>query len=1011
MSNRWIVILIIASSAASYCSIDLYLRYARHKRLFDVPNERSSHTVPTPRGGGIGFGVVFSAAIIVLAIAHKLLLWETIAGLSGVLVAAVGYWDDRRNVRLKTRFSIQIVSAFIAVAALAALHRPGQASTSAVIVILLLVIEVVGLTWILNLTNFMDGIDGIVAVEIASVASICAGMIAFRSGITIPAVLFVLLAVIVAPFLYVNWPPAKIFMGDVGSSYLGFMTGIVALMAVAHHQLFLLSPLILLGVFISDATTTLITRMLKQESWYAAHRTHAYQIMALRYGHGRVSLAVGLINVLWLAPLAVAANVDPGNGALYLLIALSPLVVASYVIRAGASQVTTGSVSGWTSDYTQAALSVPAAEIKGEYQLLSGLGAWLYRYSSLFQLISIAVVAAVCVYAALVLNSDGQLSDVPRTVVSEIVVVWSACQSVILLCFRVHRSHWRFTSVEEVPQLAFISLLASAGGAVAASTAMRMHGYLIARPIYLIEALLSVLAFVGLRVFSRLIFGATAARVPKGTRQNILICGADVSGVSILSEIRRMFPGYRPVGFVDDRPEMRGLSMCGLRVLGSASDIKRLVKKHSIHHVLISAKPSSDEAVKAIREQCREEGIELRVVTSFAESSAELQRRVVHDIAIEELLGRQSIAIDSSQVAIKLEGRVVLVTGAAGSIGSELCRQIATFQPHAIIGYEISETALFFLERELRERFPSVPFIPCIGSIQNEQRLSEVLSGFRPEVVYHAAAYKHVPLMEQHLFEAIENNIAATQTLLRACEVFGVKNFVMISTDKAVRPTSLMGATKRVAELIIRSSSTPTLTCVSTRFGNVLGSNGSVIPIFRNQILSGGPVKVTHPSMVRYFMTIPEAAQLVLQASSFGARNEIYVLAMGDPVRIVDLADRMIRLMGYNPGREISIEFTGMRPGEKLYEELSAAEEEMVSTSHPKIFVFKDDTAKSSDVLAQVDRLKAACEHRQAMNALKILQLIVPDYTPSKELLHTVAAMDAIAIPPELSVLTPVSRI
>jgi len=1011
MNNLMIVMLVVVSPAISYCGIAMYLRFALAKQLLDVPNERSSHTVPTPRGGGVAFAVVFTVATAVLGGTRILAPQETLAILAGVLVAAVGYWDDRQDVKLRTRLLVQILSACIAVAALSTLHLPGQASSSSLVIATLIIVEIVGLTWVLNLTNFMDGIDGIVAIEIVSVTVICAALIVFRHGITIPAVLFTLFGAIVAPFLLFNWSPAKIFMGDVGSGFLGFTFGTLSLIAVARHQLLLLSPMILFGVFIVDATTTLITRMIRHELWYAPHRTHAYQILARRHGHKLVAGCVGLINFVWLTPLAVAAEHDSHHSLLYVLIAFVPLAVASYLVRTAEERTKIESVSAVSVDGIQNGLSLSTSTENKGYRLPKGFGELVRRYASFFQIISIAIVTVECVYAAFLLHFDGQIPSSTRTVLSEVVVLWTVCQSLILVCFRVHRSHWRFTSAEELPQLVAISLLASAIGSITAGIAMRMHGLVIPRPVYLVEALLSILGFVGLRIFSRLIFGLTGVMLPRNARQSILICSADVSGVSILSEIRRGFPNYRPVGFIDDRAEMRGVSVCGLRVLGSAADLKKLVKKHSIHHVLISAKPSSDNAVNAVREKCREENVELRVVSSFAEHNVELQQRLIRDFAIEELLGRQPISIDNALVSVKLEGRVVMVTGAAGSIGSELCRQIAMFRPSAIVGYEISETALFFLERELSERFPSVTFIPCIGSVQNGQRLAEVLAGFRPEVVYHAAAYKHVPLMEQHLFEAIENNITATQILLRACEIHDVKTFVMISTDKAVRPTSLMGATKRIAELIVRASSSQTLTCVSTRFGNVLGSNGSVIPIFRNQILAGGPVKVTHPSMIRYFMTIPEAAQLVLQASSLGVRNEIYVLAMGEPVRIVDLADRMIRLMGYSPGKEIAIEFTGMRPGEKLYEELSAAEEETVPTSHPKIFVFKDTAIRSTDVLAQVEQLKAACEGRHAMSTLKLLQSVVPDYTPSKELLAAVAMLDVVPMPAELSILTPVNRL
>jgi FlaA1/EpsC-like NDP-sugar epimerase/UDP-N-acetylmuramyl pentapeptide phosphotransferase/UDP-N-acetylglucosamine-1-phosphate transferase len=994
MGDPMIFALFAISFATAYGGIAMYVRFALAHHILDMPVDRSSHTIPTPRGAGIVFAGTFSVAVVFLGAIHCLGFREMLVALTGLPVGAVGYWDDRCEVRLGARLAVQMMAACSAVFILTTIHMPGQASSSTLLITVLLAIEVLGLTWSLNLTNFMDGIDGIVTVEAVTVTTVCAALIWYEHGATVFALLFALLGISVAPFIFFNWAPAKIFMGDAGSGFIGFMLGVLILIAVAHHQIFLLSPMILMGVFISDATTTLVARMLRHERWSTPHRTHAYQILAQSYGHKRVTLCVGVINLVWLTPLAIAAEMDAQHGVLYLVVALTPLVCASYLVSAQYLR---------NRDYAEPMLTPAATETNPRvtshaenkrFRRLERVGLFLHRYSSFCQLILIALFTIASVYGALLLHYDGASQNAMRAVSSEVIVLWSGCQTATMACFRLHRSYWRFTSAEEVPKLVVTSLLASAIGAIVAGGFLRIYGLTLPEPVYLVEALVSMLAFIGLRVGSRLIADSTGVMFRTGIRHSVLICSADLSGVSILSEIRRRCPHYRPVGFIDNRIEMKGRSVCGLRVLGSASDLKTLVKRHSIHQVLIGSKPAADIEVKAVREQCRKDKIDFRVVTSFAENDLQQQRNSAREFAIEELLGRPPVSIDASAVAGRLKNRVLMVTGAAGSIGSELCRQIAAFHPSAIIGYDISETALFFLEREFRDRFPSVPFLPCIGSVQNGQRLSEVLAEFRPEVVYHAAAYKHVPLMEQHLFEAIENNIAGTQTLLRACEVFGVRAFVMISTDKAVRPTSLMGATKRVAELIVRASSAQTITCVSTRFGNVLGSSGSVIPIFRSQILAGGPVKVTHPSMVRYFMTIPEAAQLVLQASCMGKRNEIYVLAMGEPVRIVDLADRMIRLMGYSPGEDIAVEFTGMRPGEKLHEELNAAEEETVPTSHPRIFGFRDTAIKNRDVLAQVEELKAACEARRASKTLKILQSIVSDYTPSKELLTTVTLLD-----------------
>jgi FlaA1/EpsC-like NDP-sugar epimerase len=362
----------------------------------------------------------------------------------------------------------------------------------------------------------------------------------------------------------------------------------------------------------------------------------------------------------------------------------------------------------------------------------------------------------------------------------------------------------------------------------------------------------------------------------------------------------------------------------------------------------------------------------------------------IREVAVEDLLGRNPVRLEENQIRGTLEGKVVLVTGAAGSIGSELCRQIARFHPAGIVGFEIAESPLFEIDREMRQAFPQTPFYPEIGSIQNRARLDEVLLQYSPSVVYHAAAYKHVPLMESHVFEAIENNVFGTYNVAMAAAEHGVGDFVMISSDKAVRPTNIMGTTKRIAELLLLALQNGRTKYVAVRFGNVLGSNGSVIPIFKKQIAAGGPVTVTHPDMRRFFMTIPEACQLVLQASAIGERGQICVLDMGEPVKIVDLARNLILLSGLKPDEDIKIEFTGMRPGEKLYEELSTLLEDTAPTAHEKIRIFVGNGMPEGDMLTWLECLREICETRNAGRLVVALKEIVPDYSPSTHLLKRV---------------------
>jgi FlaA1/EpsC-like NDP-sugar epimerase len=360
-------------------------------------------------------------------------------------------------------------------------------------------------------------------------------------------------------------------------------------------------------------------------------------------------------------------------------------------------------------------------------------------------------------------------------------------------------------------------------------------------------------------------------------------------------------------------------------------------------------------------------------------------RRKIREVRVEDLLGRPPARLEESAIRAGLEGRVVLVTGAGGSIGGELCRQMARHQPAAIVGLDQCEAALYQIDQEMRERFPRTAFRAELGSVQSRRRLDEIFEAHRPHAVYHAAAYKHVPMMEAHLFEAIENNILGTHQVARAAGAGGAQTVVLVSSDKAVRPVNIMGASKRMAELVCLGAgqAEPCTRFLAVRFGNVLGSSGSVIPLFRRQIAAGGPVTVTHPKMRRFLMTLSEAAQLVLQAAIMGAGGEVFALNMGEPVRILDLARRMIRLSGLEPDFDIRIEFSGMRPGEKLCEELSAYEENTVATPHAQIRVFTGKGVAREALARCLQDLRRAVEEGDAAGAVLSLKELIPEYNPS----------------------------
>jgi FlaA1/EpsC-like NDP-sugar epimerase len=462
----------------------------------------------------------------------------------------------------------------------------------------------------------------------------------------------------------------------------------------------------------------------------------------------------------------------------------------------------------------------------------------------------------------------------------------------------------------------------------------------------------TILAFggvLGLRVVRRawhewsLKNGESTHPSPEATKK-VLLIGAGRAGIIAAREIQSVGNSdLRIAGFVDDDATKRGTVIQGIRVLGTTEDLPELVRRHSIDHVVISMAKATRKDFRRILDICEAIPIKVRVIPGLYEI---LQGRVkvsrIRDLQIEDLLGREPVTLDVEDMEQFLVGKTVMVTGAGGSIGSELARQVARFEPANLLLVERAECALFEIDRELSGNYPGLSQIALVADVSDRSRMRSIFSTYRPDVVLHAAAHKHVPMMECNSTEAVKNNILATQLLGELAGEFGVDVFVLISTDKAVRPSSVMGASKRVAELVIQDLDRKYETrYVAVRFGNVIGSAGSVIPIFRKQILAGGPVTVTHPEMTRYFMTIPQAAQLVLQAGAMGEGGEIFILDMGEPVRILDLAKEAVTLSGLRPFEDIDIVFTGMRPGEKLFEELEITEEQMSKTRHPKIFIGK----------------------------------------------------------------------
>jgi FlaA1/EpsC-like NDP-sugar epimerase len=570
------------------------------------------------------------------------------------------------------------------------------------------------------------------------------------------------------------------------------------------------------------------------------------------------------------------------------------------------------------------------------------------------------------------------------------VAVWVVAKFVAFAALRLDRTSWRYVGVYDLQRLALANLAGSALGFLGIRL-LAPAGF--PRSVFLLDLVICLGLTAGMRVAVRMSMELWRQGHRGGSeRKRALIYGAGAAGIALVREIHaNLSLPYDVVGYVDDDPQMRGLSIGGARVLGDGAHLKEIVERLGVEMVLIAIPSAAGAEMVTILERCHAAEVECKTVPGMGELLEE--RGLAHqirDVAVEDLLGRSTIHLEQEQIRAKLEGRIVLVTGAAGSIGSELCRQIARFRPAALVALDAAETPLFLIEREMERTFPDVPVLTEIGNIRDKERLADVFERHQPSVVYHAAAYKHVPMMEAHCFEAIENNVFGTLNVALAAIASGAEDFVMISTDKAVQPANVMGASKRIAELMIRSLQNGATKFVSVRFGNVLGSNGSVIPIFKEQIARGGPVTVTSPEMRRFFMTIPEASQLVLQASTMGEGGEIFVLDMGEPVRILDLARNLILLSGLRPDEDIQIEFMGARPGEKMYEELHNLTEGTLPTPHAKIKAFQGASVPWERMEHELKKLRELCAKRDFGQLVLVMRGLVADYNPSTDLLKRV---------------------
>lgn len=569
-----------------------------------------------------------------------------------------------------------------------------------------------------------------------------------------------------------------------------------------------------------------------------------------------------------------------------------------------------------------------------------------------------------------------------------------AFQAGAFVFYGLYRGHWRFASMPDLARIIKAVVIAAILTMVVVFLVTRLED--MPRSVFPLYVILQIFLLGGSRFIYRWF---KDRRIYLGAGQRVLIAGAGRAGEMLVRDMLRD-PGraLMPIAFVDDDTRKIGIDIHGVRVASVTDDLPDLVDKLNVDMVIIAMPSAHSRQIRRVVELCEKVNVTFRMLPKMADLVAgRVNTQSLREVSIEDLLGRDPVSLDLPAIKDSLAGKCILISGGGGSIGSELCRQIAKLGPSKLVVLDNCEFNLYKIDHELSGSFPSLDIIPLLGDVSDNPTVDHVFSTHKPSVVLHAAAYKHVPMLEPQVREAIHNNVIGTKTVADAADRFQSEIFVLVSTDKAVNPANIMGATKRIAEIYCQNLSKCSDTrFITVRFGNVLGSAGSVVPLFMKQIRQGGPVTVTHPEITRYFMTIPEASQLILQAGAMGKGGEIYVLDMGQPVKIVYLAEQMIRLAGYEPRQDIEIKFTGLRPGEKLYEELFHEKEALVSTEHEKILLANHRPWDWDKLQRLIEQMKDACYRYDEANLRESILQFVPELKP-----HIVADGESNVIPLE----------
>lgn len=969
---QWDLTIIFIMAVALSWGITYGVRQiARRHHLLAHPNERSSHIIPTPRLGGIGIVISFSLVILLYTWwqpAWAAEYWPQLKGLllGGLLIAILGLVDDVYTLSPRLKLAGQIIIAFVPVffgIRLAGIVFPTMISNFlptyhihfGLLEIPLTLIWIVGLV---NLFNFMDGIDGLVAGVVVTAATFFVFLVQ-PLEVGWLAVLLVAISGASLGFLRYNASPASIFMGDSGSLFLGFMLAGLALIYAPGNsdETSLLAPVILLSALLFDAVYTLIRRLLQEENIFTAHRSHLYQrLVILGYSHRQVSEFYYIMSLIT-GGAALIYFYSTSNFGEWVAVLVCVIMFSLCVWLVGRLE-----------------------KKQGQVVLIRN------RYYFMLDLLLIPAIATMSFLIWVdTLTLQGFLAQMQLFIILSLVI-----KPPVFYLAGFYRRLWRYASIGEVVLIvngvAIATLIISLSIIILGNVFDVPAAQEFPRSVIAIDFLLSILALGGVRFYSHLVAIRMLPRSMQ-TKQSskikqVLIMGAGDEGATIARELSRN-PEHNiiPVGFVDDNIQKLGLQVHGITVLGTRFDIPHLVNKWNIDEVIIAMPTASGKTIRAITHLCESAGVSYKTMPGIYELlSGQVNASRLRDVQIDDLLRRTPVEGGLQGVKMYLEGKRVLITGAGGSIGSELTRQVVRYGPAQIVLLGHGENSIYTIHQEIQNAYLDLEVNACIADVRDAERIKHLFEHYRPQVVFHAAAHKHVPLMEANVCEAISNNVIGTQTILKACHKFEVERFVLISTDKAVNPVNIMGASKRIAELLVQDIARQyQLNYVAVRFGNVLGSRGSVVPLFKQQIAQGGPLTLTHPDIERYFMTIPEAVHLVIQAGALGKGGEIFVLDMGEPVKIIDLAHDLVKLSGLKIAEDIDIVFTGLRPGEKLYEDLYSLTETMHPTPHSKISAISGLPEINSHALQQiVTSLKQGVDNQDEQTIYTLLKKLLP---------------------------------